>query len=96
MATSVIQITPNPYVDVQVISSPTDLNDIRMSGFYSWGASNYPDNLPRSGPGFMIQLQQGSSRGCQIVYSNASAAMYCRRLESGTWSNWSVLQASPV
>ena len=96
MATSVIQITPNPYVYAQVIASPTDLNDIRMSGFYSWGASNYPANLPRSGPGFLIHLQQGSSRGCQIVFSNASAAMYCRRLENDTWGGWTVLQASPV
>lgn len=96
MATSVIQITPNPYVFVHVISSPTDLNNIRMSGFYSWGASNNPANVPRSGPGFMIQMQQGDYRGCQIAFSNASAAMYCRRLESGTWSNWTVLQASPV
>lgn len=74
----------------QVIA--VDLNTApNMAFFYAQGAANVPDSDPN---GYGFTIKNGTGFGVQLYWNTDASILYTRAINSGTWSNWTVMAAT--
>lgn len=71
------------------LTSANDLDDLSGDGFYSWGASSKPDNIPKQNVGFVLQISASATRKWQLsMLTVSSAPEVWARIKETNWSAW--------
>lgn len=72
-----------------LITSANDLDNLTGDGFYTWGASSKPNNVPKQNVGFALQISSSTTRKWQLcMLTVSSAPEVWVRIKETNWSAW--------